>query len=175
MPSRKQKILQNFFILADGFCSPIVEAALLENVLYLRVAKQNSSFLQELPSSVFAEAINASGKLRVGCVIDNIIKIAETQICLPNQVRVDFRVSAVFVGKKTVPITEKEADLLRFMLENGGRASRAQILENVWHYAVTADTRTLESHIHRLNAKLEAAFGKKAVVFEAGDCALSKF
>lgn len=51
----------------------------------------------------------------------------------------------------------REFDLLAFLMENRGRVfSREQLLDRVWGYEATVDTRTVDVHIRWLREKIEA-------------------
>jgi len=54
------------------------------------------------------------------------------------------------------PLAEKEADLLRYLIQNQGRVlSRDELLARVWHLNPDAvETRTVDMHIARLREKL---------------------
>jgi two-component system response regulator RegX3 len=55
-----------------------------------------------------------------------------------------------------VAITPKAFDLLAFLLRSPGQVfSREQLLEHVWGYDYTGETRTVDVHIHWLRAEVE--------------------
>jgi two-component system alkaline phosphatase synthesis response regulator PhoP len=59
---------------------------------------------------------------------------------------------------KEVELTFKEYGLLKFLLENAGAAvSRDRLMEAVWGFAFTGETRTVDMHIKTLRKKLGAA------------------
>ena len=59
------------------------------------------------------------------------------------------------VGGKTLDLTFKEFELLRYLNDNPGRVfSREQLLSEVWGYDYFGGTRTVDVHIRRLRAKL---------------------
>ncbi len=59
-------------------------------------------------------------------------------------------------GDDLVPITLMEAKLLRYLIENEGRAvSRKVILEEVWQLQEDTDTRAIDNFIVRLRRHLE--------------------
>ncbi len=61
------------------------------------------------------------------------------------------------VGQKPVLLTKKEFELLRFLAENQGKVfSRDKLLDALWGYEYYGDGRTVDSHIKRLRAKLDA-------------------
>ena len=56
----------------------------------------------------------------------------------------------------TVELTVKELDLLRFLMQQPGRAfGRQTLLRQVWDYTFPDDSRTVDVHIQRLRAKIE--------------------
>jgi two-component system alkaline phosphatase synthesis response regulator PhoP len=62
------------------------------------------------------------------------------------------------INNTEVSLTLKEFDLLVYLLSNTGRAlSRDQILTAVWGYDGGAETRTVDTHILTLRAKLGAS------------------
>lgn len=52
-------------------------------------------------------------------------------------------------------LTEKEASILACLRAAGGPVTRDTLLAEVWGYAASIDTHTLETHIHRLRRKIE--------------------
>lgn len=55
-----------------------------------------------------------------------------------------------------VELTPREYDLLAYFMENQGRAlGRQTLLRHVWGYDQPVDSRTVDTHIRRLRAKLE--------------------
>ena len=64
----------------------------------------------------------------------------------------------VSVAGKALSLTRKEYDLLYLFLSNRGRIfSRDELLDHLWGYDYTGDTRTVDTHMRRLRAKLEKA------------------
>ncbi len=72
---------------------------------------------------------------------------------------------------KDVPLTSKEFEFLKILLQAGGRAlTRDQILEKVWGYdrSMEIDTRTVDQHVARLREKLGADAARVATVKNVG-------
>lgn len=68
---------------------------------------------------------------------------------------VDAEGCRAFVNGGAVALTRKEFDLLLLLMENRGRAfSREHLLDSLWGYDYMGDTRTVDTHIKRLRAKL---------------------
>ncbi|KRN94429.1 response regulator transcription factor [Pediococcus stilesii] len=69
---------------------------------------------------------------------------------------VDFKRMIVKRGGKTVQLTPNEFKLLRYLFKNSNQVlSRDQILENVWGYEYSGQTRIVDIHISHLRDKLE--------------------
>ena len=70
--------------------------------------------------------------------------------------RVDFARFEARVGGEEVHLSPKEFGVLEFLWRAGGRAvPRAEILQQVWGYEVYPTTRTVDTHVAELRAKLE--------------------
>lgn len=64
----------------------------------------------------------------------------------------------VRVSGETVNLTQKEFEVLRLLLAHRGQVfSREQLLEQVWGYAYTGESRTVDVHIRTLRQKLGPA------------------
>lgn len=61
----------------------------------------------------------------------------------------------VKVDGKTVEMSLREYELLKYLVDNNGIAlSRDKILNNVWNYDYYGDSRTIDSHIKKIRHKL---------------------
>ncbi|HEX6878817.1 MAG TPA: response regulator transcription factor [Terriglobales bacterium] len=70
--------------------------------------------------------------------------------------KIDFGALELVAKKQTTHLTVMEADLLRYLLQNEGRAvSRKQILEEVWGLREDTDTRAIDNFIVRLRRYIE--------------------
>lgn len=59
------------------------------------------------------------------------------------------------VARRTLELTYKEFELLKYLAQHPGRVfTRAQLLQEVWGYDYFGGTRTVDVHIRRLRAKL---------------------
>jgi DNA-binding response OmpR family regulator len=71
-------------------------------------------------------------------------------------VDIDIPSHRVTRGGAVVTLKPKEFDLLTFLVRNRGRIfSAEQLIERVWGYSYTGDTRTVAVHIRGLREKLE--------------------
>ena len=63
----------------------------------------------------------------------------------------------VTVNGQEVSLTNKEFELLWFFAKNPNKVfNRDQLLEMVWGYEYYGDTRTVDTHVKRLRAKLDS-------------------
>ena len=68
---------------------------------------------------------------------------------------VDEKSRKVWDEDRSVDLTLKEFELLRYLLENRGTVlSRGKILEKIWGYEIYGETRTVDVHIRTLRQKL---------------------
>jgi len=71
--------------------------------------------------------------------------------------RVDDARHRVFVDETEVDMTNKEYELLKYLMLHPGIAfSRDELLNVVWGYEFSADTRTVDVHIRQIRRKIEA-------------------
>jgi two-component system, OmpR family, alkaline phosphatase synthesis response regulator PhoP len=71
-------------------------------------------------------------------------------------VRIDLRGTAVFRKGDLVPLSAREFQLLRYLLQHrGSTITRGEILREVWGYNSDTYTRTLDVHIFSLRHKIE--------------------
>jgi len=72
-------------------------------------------------------------------------------------VRLDPERHEVFVRGQPVTMPLKEFELLAFLLDNAGRVlTRDVLIDRIWGADYVGDTKTLDVHIKRLRAKVEA-------------------
>ncbi len=73
------------------------------------------------------------------------------------RVEIDPRVMTGKRGQKTFPVTPREIELLRFMMDREGEAiHRFDFLDEIWGMSYGGATRTLDQHIAQLRKKVEA-------------------
>ncbi|MBB6173874.1 two-component system response regulator RegX3 [Nocardiopsis mwathae] len=72
-------------------------------------------------------------------------------------VRMDVERHVVTVRGENVQLPLKEFELLEVLLRNAGRVlTRMQLIDRVWGADYVGDTKTLDVHVKRLRAKIEA-------------------
>ncbi len=70
--------------------------------------------------------------------------------------RIDFGRYTARKDGRTIDLTPKEFDVLRFLVQNRGQVvSRDMLLDKVWGYDAYPTTRTVDNHILKLRKKLE--------------------
>lgn len=73
------------------------------------------------------------------------------------ELEIDSEKHQVLVSGQRIDLTAKEFDLLTWFAASPGRPySRAQLLDQVWGYSYEGYEHTVNSHINRLRAKIEA-------------------
>ncbi len=72
-------------------------------------------------------------------------------------VRIDPERHQVQVDGQVVSMPLKEFDLLEYLVRNSGRVlTRGQLIDRIWGSDYVGDTKTLDVHVKRLRAKVEA-------------------
>ena len=75
---------------------------------------------------------------------------------LKGGLKIDFATYEVLIADKTVRLTLKEFDLLRFLVQNPNRVlTRDQLLDRVWGGETFVTPRTVDVHIRRLRKAVE--------------------
>ena len=83
-------------------------------------------------------------------------ELAESMLSV-GDVRLDAERHECVVRGEEVSLPLKEFELLQLLLENAGRVvTRDTLIDRVWGYDYVGDTKTLDVHIKRLRAKIEA-------------------
>jgi len=78
------------------------------------------------------------------------------QVLTYDNLKVDLDTYTVTVGGEDVPLTKKEIELLWIFAANKNKVfTRDNLLNSLWGYDYFGDTRTVDSHIKRLRAKLD--------------------
>ena len=95
---------------------------------------------------------------RVRAVLRRRAPAAAPAVYHGKHLRADFDAVAIEVDGVAVRLTRREFELLRFLVENRNRVlSRDRLLERVWGYERSVETRSVDVHVGRLRSKLAAA------------------
>jgi DNA-binding response OmpR family regulator len=79
----------------------------------------------------------------------------EAHVIRSGEVVVDDASYTAKVGGRSLDLTFKEFELLKYLAQHPGRVfSRQQLLQEVWGYDYFGGTRTVDVHVRRLRAKL---------------------
>jgi two-component system response regulator RegX3 len=93
--------------------------------------------------------------LRRGITDDGLIQDQDLMEVGP--VKLNIGKHQVSVNGSPVSLPLKEFELLEFLMRNSGRVlTRSQLIDRVWGGDYYGDTKTLDVHIKRLRAKIEA-------------------
>jgi two-component system, OmpR family, response regulator NblR len=67
-------------------------------------------------------------------------------------------------GQRSIELTAKEFDLLRYLMEHPGETlTREQILENVWGYESSGESNVIEVYVRYLRIKLQEGGEKRLI------------
>jgi len=81
------------------------------------------------------------------------------------EIRIDAARHEVIVRGEEKRLTPKEFDLLLLLAKNQGRIMHRDLLmQNVWGYDSSIESRTLDVHIQRLRKKIEAGVGPPRLI-----------
>jgi DNA-binding response OmpR family regulator len=70
--------------------------------------------------------------------------------------KIDFAALELSTGRETIPLTQMEAQLLRYLVDHAGEiVSRKAILQDVWGLSEETDTRAIDNFIVRLRKYIE--------------------
>jgi DNA-binding response OmpR family regulator len=76
----------------------------------------------------------------------------------------DLLTRSVVRGTKPITLTNKEFELLEYLLRNKGRVlSRVTLTEHIWDMDFDTETNVVEVLVNRLRRKLEDGFATKVI------------
>lgn len=79
----------------------------------------------------------------------------KNEIIQYDNLKIDLEKYVVEIDEKQVNLTKKEIEILWLLVTNKGKVfTRDNLLDSVWGYDYYGDSRTVDSHIKRLRAKL---------------------
>lgn len=81
----------------------------------------------------------------------------EVDILQLGDVKIDLMEGMVYrPGGDEIELTSREVELIRYLLKSANEpVSRDELLEKVWRYEFSTNTRTVDVHISKLRAKIE--------------------
>jgi DNA-binding response OmpR family regulator len=107
-----------------------------------------------LADFVFESAALSEVDVRIRLALTRVQKVVE-QAELDSGLSIDDTSYTAKVSGRTLDLTFKEFELLRYLNENPNRVfTREQLLSEVWGYDYFGGTRTVDVHVRRLRAKL---------------------
>ena len=102
------------------------------------------------PAEIEARIRMATGRLAARGEDD-----PEAHIIRSGEIVVDEATYTAKLGSRTLDLTFKEFELLKYLAQHPGRVfTREQLLQEVWGYDYFGGTRTVDVHVRRLRAKL---------------------
>jgi len=82
---------------------------------------------------------------------------ADSNVISYNGLTIDLKSYTVTLRGESVVCTPKEIEILHMLASNPGQVfTREQLLSKVWGYDFAGETRTVDTHIKRIRAKLDA-------------------
>ena len=92
---------------------------------------------------------------RIRALLRRTSRPAESAVYRCGELTVDLARHTVEAAGRSVALTQKEFEVLSLLLKNRGQViSRDRLLEEVWGYAFTGESRTVDVHIRTLRQKL---------------------
>jgi DNA-binding response OmpR family regulator len=111
--------------------------------------------MRELLARVKAH-LRTTQNIREQVASENVPPSPEEQRKIYGNLCIDERRREISVDDKPVPMKPKEFELMLFFARHQGRMiSREYILNNVWNYSYTGDSRTVDVHVRWLREKIE--------------------
>lgn len=96
---------------------------------------------------------------KLGEVIDSINSFLSKPIVSIHGISFNLSAKTASRSKISVPLTEKETEIINLLYNSEGSATKEDMLAQIWQYASNASTNTAETHIYRLRQKLTENFG----------------
>jgi DNA-binding response OmpR family regulator len=102
------------------------------------------------PAELEARLRLGIGRLAAGAAVD-----PESHVISSSGLVIDDATYTAKLEGRTLDLTFKEFELLKFLAQHPGRVfTRQQLLQEVWGYDYFGGTRTVDVHVRRLRAKL---------------------
>lgn len=92
---------------------------------------------------------------RVAALLRRSYPIDKTTVTFED-ITADFSLYTVTKNRRPIPLTTKEIEILKVLIENQGNVlSRQQILDSVWSFDSDISDRIVDTHIKNLRKKLD--------------------
>ena len=86
-------------------------------------------------------------------------KNEENQMLIYRELRLDLDSYQAYVSGEMIPLTKREFEILKMLLENQGKVmTREILLERLWQYEFDGNDRVVDNHIKNLRRKLGGSF-----------------
>lgn len=113
-------------------------------------------FLARVNANVRRYIKLVGGTLKTPIIQSSDSKIDNLKMLSCGGIKLDDQRHRVYKNNKEIEMTNREYELLKFMMNNVGVAySRDALLNSVWGYEYAGETRTVDVHIRQLRRKIE--------------------
>lgn len=93
---------------------------------------------------------------RIGLISESVTEHEHKVIKLDRAIEIYKEKHEVIKSGKKIEFTNKEYELLVYLAEHNGKVvTRDELLDRVWGYEFTGDSRTVDIHVRRVRKKLE--------------------
>jgi hypothetical protein len=72
-------------------------------------------------------------------------------------------------GNLILKLTEKEIEIILYLIENKKKNSVLDLQQNIWGYAANMETHTVETHVYRLRKKISDKFNEDSFILSHPD------
>ena len=72
-------------------------------------------------------------------------------------------------GNIILKLTEKEIEIILYLIKNTKKNSVLDLQQNIWGYAANMETHTVETHVYRLRKKLSDKFNEDSFILSHPD------
>ena len=77
-----------------------------------------------------------------------------------NGYELDLNSKTISKDNIVLKLTEKEIEIILYLIENNNKHSVLDLQKNIWGYAADMETHTVETHIYRLRKKISKKFNE---------------
>ncbi len=120
--------------------------------------------LTNVKSSKILNSIELEFPIKIAKLIERInikfikLKTKEKASVSLGKYEIDLNARLLNFNSNSIPLTEKEIDLIIFLNNSKSSVSINKLQEEVWGYKSGIETHTVETHIHRLRKKILEKF-----------------